>query len=119
MATKAELLEQAQALGIETVNENSTVADIKAAIAAISNPGTGTGPGNPPEAPKNNSVEEWYCRITDTGNGMSVEKLKKQRDRVLISDEQAAVLNDGRIHGGNAHAYLYFAAGADAPVTID
>lgn len=53
---------------------------------------------------ENPSFEEWYCQIKDG----KAEKLKLIRKRVLISEEQANILNEGRINGGNNHANLYF-----------
>lgn len=57
-----------------------------------------------PQKAENPGFEEWYCQLKDG----KAEKLKLVRKRVLISEEQANILNEGRIHGGNAHANLYF-----------
>lgn len=54
--------------------------------------------------PEREYYEEWNCQI----KGGKAEKMKMKRARVLISDEQAAILNEGRIHGGNSYALLYF-----------
>lgn len=54
--------------------------------------------------PEREYYEEWNCQIK---NGKP-EKMKLTRGRVLISDEQAEILNEGRIHGGNSYALLYF-----------
>lgn len=62
--------------------------------------------GAKPTAPKSKVpvYEEWKCQI----KGGKAEKLKRLRAAVKISDEQAEILNDGRIKGGNAYANLYF-----------
>lgn len=53
--------------------------------------------------------EEWNCQITpQKGQEPKVDKLKLTRKRVLISDEQADILNQGRIYGDNSYAKLYF-----------
>lgn len=56
-----------------------------------------------------NHYEEWHCQIKVQENGEpQYEKLKKLRDRVLLRDDQAEILNTGRLYGGNAYANLYF-----------
>lgn len=95
---KADLLKEAEELGIE-VNDEMTVPQLKAAIAEVK--------GDDPEEeekPERPYYEEWYCRIKEG----KAEKLKLERKRVLISDEQAAILNEGRIKGPNSHALCYF-----------
>lgn len=49
--------------------------------------------------------EEWECKILGGGK---YEKLKLRRKCVKISEEQADLLNESRIKGGNAYAHLYF-----------
>lgn len=96
--TKADLLKEAEELGIE-VNDKMTVPQLKAAIAEVK--------GDEPEEtekPEREYYEEWYCMI----KGGKAEKLKMKRKRVLISDEQAAILNEGRTKGPNSHALLYY-----------
>ena len=48
--------------------------------------------------------EEWECKIV---NGKH-EKIKRKRPRVLISEEQAAILNEGVLKGDNNFALMYF-----------
>lgn len=56
--------------------------------------------------------EEWEVKITRN----KAEKLKLARPRVKITEDQAAMLNDGRLYGGNTYTQLYYSPGADQPV---
>jgi hypothetical protein len=49
---------------------------------------------------------EWEVKI----EGKKAEKLKVSRKRVMITDEQAEVLNQGVTEGGNTYAKMYFPA---------
>jgi hypothetical protein len=59
---------------------------------------------------KAHHYEEWECKITPGEGGPKFEKLICRRKRVLITDDQAEILNEGRLHGGNTLALLYFKA---------
>lgn len=48
--------------------------------------------------------QEWEVKIV----GGKAEKLKLSRKVVKITDEQAAILNDGVESGGNTYAKMYF-----------
>lgn len=50
--------------------------------------------------------QEWRVELL---NGRA-EKLKVVRKRVLITDEQAEVLNNGVLEGGNTYGSMYFKA---------
>jgi hypothetical protein len=72
------------------------------------------GEGEAPESPKpavtgvtvkHKWYEEWLVRI---GTDNKEEKLKKLRDCVKITDEQAEILNEGRRYGGNTITEMYF-----------
>lgn len=56
--------------------------------------------------------EEWQCQInTILKNGEAVkeyEKLKKTRSPIVISDEEAEILNDGVLNGNNNYGKMYF-----------
>jgi hypothetical protein len=52
--------------------------------------------------------EEWECKITMVDKKPVYEKLKLRRPRVLISEEQAEILNEGVLHGSNTLAHMYF-----------
>lgn len=56
-----------------------------------------------------NYYEEWFCLIgINEKNESFYEKMKIKRPRVVISEEEAFAINDGRLHGGNLYAELYF-----------
>lgn len=74
----------------------------------------------PPEKKAKSSVpaeggtevyEEWNCQITakteDGKTTNSYDKLKKVRD-VKISEDEAAILNDGVLNGKNNYGKMYF-----------
>jgi len=56
--------------------------------------------------------EEWYVRIKSG----QVEKMKMKRPRVLISDEQAAILNEGTVNGFSTEPTMYYQPGAEEPM---
>lgn len=71
-------------------------------------------PGDPetaeaPKATKGGKIahDAWYCQI----KGGKAEKLKIERKGVMITEEQAATLNEGVLHGSNAHGTVYFPSG--------
>lgn len=98
MATKPELLEKAQSLGLQ-VDDKMTVKELTAAIADAEG---GEGPdGKTEEAPY---FEEWECKIT---NGKQ-EKLKLARKKVKITEEEAKILNAGILQGSNTYGLMYF-----------
>ena len=56
---------------------------------------------------------EWHCQINvvQGENGVvsrEAEKLKISRTPIVISAEEAEVLNDGALHGNNNYAKMYF-----------
>lgn len=54
--------------------------------------------------------ERWNCKITRTKEGPQFKKLERTAARILISDAQAELLNEGLLNGENAYAELYFPA---------
>jgi hypothetical protein len=52
--------------------------------------------------------EEWTCQIRQTDKGPVFEKLKKLRENITMTEEQAAVLNTGLLHGPNNFGSMYF-----------
>lgn len=56
---------------------------------------------------KSGGFDEWYCLINSGGE---YEKMKKLRSNVGISQEQANILNEGVLHGSNAHGSIYLPA---------
>ena len=50
--------------------------------------------------------EEWEVKI----EGRKAKKLVISRKRVMITDEQAEILNQGVTEGGNTYAKMYFRA---------
>lgn len=55
--------------------------------------------------------QEWEAKIIrKEGKPPEAEKLKCRRARVLISEEQAAVLNNGALYGPNTYVSMYFPA---------
>lgn len=50
--------------------------------------------------------EEWRVELKDG----KAEKLKVVRKRVLITDDQAAILNEGVLKGGNNLGNMYYPA---------
>jgi hypothetical protein len=53
---------------------------------------------------KKKHYQEWTCRVT----GGKAEKLKMTRPRVMITDQQAEILNEGVLNGNNKYAQMYF-----------
>ena len=51
-----------------------------------------------------NYFEEWECKVA---NGKA-EKLKCVRKRVKITEQEAEVLNNGLLTGGNSYVKMYF-----------
>ncbi len=70
--------------------------------------------------------EEWRCEIKVI-NGARKEdpktytatKMKKIRDNVNITTDQAKTLNRGYLYGGNTYADLYFLPGAGETLTSE
>lgn len=53
----------------------------------------------------------WLCRIERAKDKEpEAKKLEKQKTGVLITEEQAAVLNEGVLYGSNAQGPVYFPA---------
>lgn len=48
--------------------------------------------------------QEWRVEIKNK----QAEKLKIVRDRVMLTDDQAELLNFGVVEGGNQFAHMYF-----------
>lgn len=56
---------------------------------------------------------EWHCQINVVANETGgttreAEKLKISRSPIVISAEEAEVLNDGALNGNNSYAKMYF-----------
>ena len=56
---------------------------------------------------------EWHCQITAVqsvtgGTERQAEKLKITRSPIVISAEEAEILNDGALNGNNSYAKMYF-----------
>lgn len=108
---------------LQADEKNYTVGEIAEIMEAIngvdddadSDKGGDTGKGDTSK-PKDKKVkkgdkpgyEEWDVQITNTKEGPKYEKLKIKRKRVLISEEQAEILNEGVLHGNNNYAVMYF-----------
>lgn len=59
-----------------------------------------------PEATQQPAFQEWKCEVK---NGQA-EKLKLVRACVKITEDEANVLNEGRLHSGNKIVNLYYPA---------
>ena len=56
---------------------------------------------------------EWHCQINvvQSVNGRTerhADKLKITRTPIIISAEEAEILNDGALNGNNSYAKMYF-----------
>jgi hypothetical protein len=78
----------------------------------------------PAEVAQRPYFEEWEVKITSTEKKnrqnekyieRTIDKLKIARPKVKITDEHAAILNDGVLHGNNTYAVMYFRPGATEP----
>lgn len=52
--------------------------------------------------------ERWAVQIHKTDKGPKAEKLKIRQACVKITEDEAATLNHGVLHGGNSYAEMYF-----------
>lgn len=108
---KADVIAQAQALGIEVTEEN-TIKEIEQLISEallnLKNANTDVPAPVVSETKVKKAAskhyEEWHVKI----NKNVAEKMKINRACVKISDEQAEILNEGVLYGNNTYALMYF-----------
>jgi hypothetical protein len=92
---KSDLLLKAQELGLD-VTEDMTAKEIQSAIDSLAAPVDTFG--------KKLKYEEWNCQIKKEGP----VKLTKVRSCVKITEDQAAILNEGVLKGSNSYGLMYF-----------
>lgn len=104
---KADVIAEAQALGIE-VSEENTVAEIQQMIkdktSELIKKAEPETVKEPVKKAKHNHYEEWHVKISKN----IAEKMKINRPCVKISEEQAEILNEGVLYGNNTYAVMYF-----------
>lgn len=107
---KAEALRKVEE-AMQASNEDNTdsgevedFSDLEEELTAIAEKVNPAPKSKPVKKPSRPTYEEWMCQI----NGQKVDKLKKMRENITITEDQARILNEGVIDGVNNYALMYF-----------